>query len=315
MLKIKEKVIYKAFGFKIMSDIAFPELYVIEKGLEKQDIKILNRDLSKYKSELENNPYFHKVIDNQVLFYIPDVAFFSIQGGHTITFSPLNNVDEDLLRLYLLGTCMGVVLMQRRILPLHGSAVEINGKAYAFIGDSGAGKSTLASTFMKQGFSLVSDDVIPITISNNRNIAYVTPSYPQQKLWQESLDHLGMDADNYRPIFERETKFNVPIQTNYHEEPLPLAAIFELSKGEGEEIKLLQAGKLQGLNILLSHTYRNFLIPRLGLLDWHFDISAKIIKEIDLYQLQRPNIGFTANDLVAMVLGSVKEEDHIIVKN
>ena len=38
---------------------------------------------------------------------------------------------------YLLGTCMGTILMQRKILPLHGSAIEIEGKVYAIVGDSG----------------------------------------------------------------------------------------------------------------------------------------------------------------------------------
>ena len=48
--------------------------------------------------------------------------------------SPLKRYDEDVIRLYILGTCMGAILMQRRIFPLHGSAVAINGKAYAFVG-------------------------------------------------------------------------------------------------------------------------------------------------------------------------------------
>ena len=38
-------------------------------------------------------------------------------------------IDEDIIRLYILGTCMGAILMQRKILPLHGSAIAINGKA------------------------------------------------------------------------------------------------------------------------------------------------------------------------------------------
>ena len=36
--------------------------------------------------------------------------------------------------------------------PLHGSAIAIDGKAYAIVGDSGAGKSTLASAFLKKGY-------------------------------------------------------------------------------------------------------------------------------------------------------------------
>jgi hypothetical protein len=312
-METKHKVTYKAFGFSITSQIDFPDLPLIESFFDIPDIEIVNGDLSKHKLELENKPYYHMVQDNQVLFYIPDAAFFSVRDGNKITFSPEDNADGDLLRLYLLGTCMGIVLMQRRILPLHGSTVEINGKAYAFIGDSGAGKSTLASAFIKKGYSLVSDDVIPVSIY--RDYPVVTPSYPQQKLWQESLYEFGMDSSNYRPIFDRETKFNVPIHDQFVAEPLPLAGIFELSKKENGEIQLLQIGKLECLNILLLNTYRNFLIPRLGILDWHLSISTKVIKHVDIYKLHRPNNGFTANDLVNMVLSTIKKEDYPIVKN
>jgi hypothetical protein len=308
----KQKVFYRAFGLTIVSEFDFPELPVIENLVILPDIEIVNGDLTKYKLDLENNPYYHMVKDNQVFFYIPDGAFFSVKDGNKITVSPENNADLDLIRLYLLGTCMGILLMQRRIVPLHGSAIEIDGKAFAFIGNSGAGKSTLASAFINEGFSLVSDDVIPVSIVNDT--PYVTPSYPQQKLWQESLFQFGMDPNNYRPIFERETKFNVPIQNKFVTESIPLAAIFELSKTEKGELQLLQIGKLERLNILLSNTYRNFLIPRLGLLDWHLNISTKIIKHADVYQLYRPNSGFTANDLVHKVLRTIKKGDLLNVK-
>ena len=74
------------------------------------------------------------------------------KDGNKIIVSPLDEIDEDVIRLYILGTCMGAILMQRKILPLHGSAIAINGKAYAIVGDSGAGKSTLASAFLKKGY-------------------------------------------------------------------------------------------------------------------------------------------------------------------
>ena len=78
----------------------------------------------------------------------------------------MNGANEDHVRLYILGTCMGALLLQRKILPLHGSAIAINGKAYAIVGDSGAGKSTLASAFLNKGYQLLSDDVIPVSLSN-----------------------------------------------------------------------------------------------------------------------------------------------------
>ena len=78
-----------------------------------------------------------------------------MRGGNRISFSPAAGAEETAVRLYLLGTCMGALLFQRKLLPLHGSAVVINGKAYAFVGDSGAGKSTLAAAFLKARLSAV----------------------------------------------------------------------------------------------------------------------------------------------------------------
>ena len=104
--------------------------------------------------------------------------------------------------------------MQRKVLPLHGSVVAINGKAYAFIGDSGVGKSTLASAFLAKGYELLSDDVIAVSL-NQENCPIINPSYPQQKLWQESLNAFGMETSQYRPVYQRETKYAIPVVSKF----------------------------------------------------------------------------------------------------
>ncbi len=161
------------------------------------------------------NHYF-VIKENDCLFKIPHTGLFLIKDGKEIFFTPLKGASDDHIRLYLLGTCMGAILLQRKILPLHGSAVVIDGKAYAIVGDSGAGKSTLASAFLKRGYSLLSDDVIPVSMSEE-NGPMVTPAYPQQKLWLESLNQFGMESSDYRPLFERETKFAIPVQSQFAE--------------------------------------------------------------------------------------------------
>ena len=116
-----------------------------------------------------------------------------------------------ILRLYILGTCMGAILMQRKILPLHGSAVDIDGKVYAIVGDSGAGKSTLASALLKHGYQLVSDDVIAVSLTHENPIPFVTPSYPQQNLVGKPK-YFGMDSTNYHSTYVRENKYRVPVR-------------------------------------------------------------------------------------------------------
>ncbi|MBW7461585.1 aldolase, partial [Paenibacillus sepulcri] len=149
-----------------------------------------------------------------VMFHVPDVAIFRIEDGCSIAVSPFPESDPDKIRLYVLGTCMGVLLLQRGILPLHGSAVAIDGKAYAIVGHSGAGKSTLASVLLDRGCRLLSDDVIPV-ILNEDHMPIVLSSYPQQKLWQNSIDELGIHHTDCKPLFDRELKFAVPVRSGF----------------------------------------------------------------------------------------------------
>ena len=246
--------------------------------------------------------------ENLVMFQIQDIAIFLIQDGKTILFSPLEGYEEDIARIYLLGTCMGSLLMQRKVYPLHGSAVAIDGKAYAFVGESGAGKSTLASAFLNHGYQLLSDDVIAVSLSEMGQ-PYVIPSYPQQKLWQESLNQFGMETGDYKSIYGRETKYCVPVSSNYYSDPLPLAGIFELVKTENNKVDINRVEKLKRFQTLYTHTYRNYLIPQLDLMEWHFNTSASILDQIDVFKLQRPTTGFTAPELVSLILEIINKEN------
>ncbi|CAN7294541.1 aldolase [Paenibacillus sp. LjRoot56] len=304
MIKTQERVIFQAFGLSIRSDLHLPELSLISDIQGDADVEVVIADLSKLWSELvpdNQSILFH---EDKVIFRVYDTAIFLIQDGNRITISPVNHAEESKIRLYLLGTCMGAILMQRRILPLHGSAIAIDGKAYAIVGHSGAGKSTLASAFINHGYSLLSDDVIPITFDSSDK-PMVTPAYPQQKLWQESLTHFGMEASHYDPIFQRETKYTIPVPANFTTETLPLAAVFELVKYDGEQVSIQQIPKLTGLSRLFYHTYRQSFLAPLGLMDWHFTTSARMVEHMDIYQLNRPTNGFTAHQLVSLILDTI----------
>ncbi|MGE7602885.1 HPr kinase/phosphorylase [Peribacillus sp. NPDC097675] len=304
--------IYEAFGFTFSSEFSFPELNKSERLNPKVDIVIEKDELYSLWSEQEDLINDGFIIQrNSVMFLVPGTAIFLIQGGNKIIISPLDPIKEDEIRLYTLGTCMGAILLQRKILPLHGSAVVIAGKAYAIIGDSGAGKSTLASAFIRRGYQLLTDDVVPVSL-NSENVPVVTPAYPQQKLWQESLDYFGMESGNFQPIIERETKFTVPVKSHFASKSIPLAGVIELVKLETEEIKLhSMQGNLQKLNTLLTHTYRNFFLADLDLIEWHFNITAKIIDKIHLYQLGRPTSHFTVEDITVLLLKTLNREEKV----
>jgi energy-coupling factor transporter ATP-binding protein EcfA2 len=308
MISTVNTLIYKGFGLNVLSEITLPELIPISEPVEKVDIIIETGDLSYQWSEIDSAQKKFIVKEHVIMFEVPNTAIFSIQEGKKIIVSPIVGSEEDKIRLYILGTCMGAILIQRKLLPLHGSAVAINGKAYAFIGESGAGKSTLATALNKEGYKLLSDDIIPIFLSKDK-IPFVVPSYPYQKLWQESLNEFGMVGSDYRPLFDRETKFAVPVHSGFLGEFLPLAGVFELVKTENYCAGIRKIEGLERFQTLYTHTYRNFLISRLGMMEWHFKESAKILNQVSMYQLQRPNLGFTVHHLVSLILSNIKKEE------
>jgi hypothetical protein len=307
MLDIQNKVLYKAFGLNVYSEIPLPELPKIDLPKEFIDIEICIKDLKSQWAELDIYIDDIFVKENEVMFLISNIAIFSIQDGNKIFVSPLDDYNEDAARLFLLGTCMGVILLQKKILPLHGSAIVIDGVAYGFVGDSGAGKSTLATAFLNNGYQLLTDDVIAIRLTEE-GTPVVTPSYPQQKLWQESLNEFGMGIHQFRPLLDRETKYAVPVSSQYAIESIPLAGIFELIKTTEDEIKILPIQGHKRFYILFYHTYRNFLIAPLGLREWHFHTTSRFINKIDFFQLHRPNSRFTAHELSTHILNIIKEQ-------
>lgn len=309
MIGAKLKYAYNAFGLNIISDISFTELLPNVNHDIKADIEIQIDEIRHLWSDdlVDSNGFI--VSGNFVMFQVSKIGMFSIQNGNKIIISPVNNANLDEIKLYILGTCIGALLIQRKVLPLHGSAVVIDEKVYAFVGESGVGKSTLAKAFIDKGYDLVTDDVIAVSLLSGNNIPVVIPSYPQQKLWQESLNEFGMSTGDYLPLFERETKYAVPVQKRFMNNPLPLGGVFELVKSESKRATL-GMDKLERVHTLFLHTYRHFLVQKLGLMEWHFDITTKLASKVDLFRLIRSsNDGFTAHKLVSQILSTINKEN------
>ncbi|MGG3280297.1 aldolase [Paenibacillus solani] len=306
MTQTLNKNLYTAFGHSIHSEIPLPEAQHMTSQDHPADIVVRYANLTEKWSTcaIPSRSFF--CTEDLVMFRVPDLAIFAVENGTTISFSPEGNAEEDKLRLYVLGTCMGVILMQRKILPLHGSAIVINEKAYGFVGHSGHGKSTLASAFLQQGYPLVTDDIIAVTLDHH-HVPYVTPAYPQQKLWQESLDVFGMNSNQFRPLFDRETKYAIPVESHFASATLPLAGIFELIKTDCEQVSIRAIEKLERLPLLYRHTYRKSLLQDSGLTKWHFDMTARISSSVAIHQLLRPSNQPTVQQLTDLVLDTIGE--------
>lgn len=72
------------------------------------------------------------------------------------------------------------------VLALHGSAVEVSGRACVILGASGAGKSTTALACVAQGAALLSDDMVLVDVARG----VVFPAAPTLRLWQPPTSHI-----------------------------------------------------------------------------------------------------------------------------
>jgi hypothetical protein len=305
MISSNTSEFYKAFGLIVRSEVPLPEVTRAESNLEDANVVIVLGDLSQEWEAFGHEGKF-SVKDNTVIFRIKNTAIFSVEKGERVIVSPLEHADFNKIRLYILGSCMGIILMQKKILPLHGSAFVIDGKAYAIVGNSGAGKSTLASTFMTSGYKLISDDVIPVSLSDNQE-PIVHPSYPQQKLWEESVEKLCLPQNKYSPLFEREKKYAIPVDSYFYKGgSVKLAGIFELEKSNEEELTIEKINKsLEKLPILYNQTFRNSVLNRLELLKWHFSFTANIADHVEIYKVKRPISRFTPLNIQSLILNEI----------
>lgn len=306
---------YVAFGMNVQSEVFMRELLPLMGTDDTRascfDMEVVIASLDEEWKQWGPADDYYAVRGGRFLMHVPELALFGVEDGRRIMVSPIGETDpqSDLVRLYILGTCFGILLMQRGILPLHGSAVVIDGKAYAFLGDSGAGKSTTAAALLERGGRLLTDDVVAIAYGPNEELPAVIPGYPQQKLWQESLERLGRNPSEYATIYE--TKHAVPVLASYCGESIPLAAIFELKPTEDDSETSIRLERRQGfesLPDLMRHTFRSPLVPMLGLEAWHFSAVARLAGAIGIFRLRRPLSGFTARQVVDRVFQALSEE-------
>ncbi|MHA6481850.1 aldolase [Paenibacillus sp. strain BS8-2] len=309
---------YQAFGFNIISEIPFPGARPAEAAIGVADVRVEWGQLGAMWEEKSAPGDAFVILDNKVLFRIKHTAVYMVEAGDRVVVSPEEGAQLERIRLFLDGYCMAILLLQRNILPLHGSAVAKDGFAYALIGSSGAGKSTLAKAMLDGGYSFVSDDIIPVILpSNEKEPVFVWPALPEQKLWQESLSGLGVSSEGLRTVYEREarpseeaegirTKYAVPV-TRFTHAPMPLAGIIELVKQE-ERATLITLEGTDRLRALALHTFHRSLIEPLGLLGWHFQSMTSLANRTDMLQLGRPRDQYSVPELMELVLGGVALE-------
>ena len=119
---------YKVFGLHITSDILLPELLAENDKHAPAEASIIIGKTPAHIDGATEQAQRYQLANNHFLFQIPGVGSYYVTHGNRIVVEPAEQAKEVFVRLFLLGTAFGALLMQRGILPIHGSAVVFGGR-------------------------------------------------------------------------------------------------------------------------------------------------------------------------------------------
>lgn len=295
---------YYAFGLKIASEIPIPELQLCGEKSE-PDLRVM---IGKVPKEIEaaiESRANYQAGKNQLLFHIKNVGSYYIKNGNQILITPDPNGEIKGIRLFLLGSAMGAVLYQRGIFPIHGSAVVVNELCFIITGNQGAGKSTLASAFKNKGYWVLTDDIAAVSF-DKEGVPWVYPSYPQQKLWKDSLELMGSKVASLSSIYGRLDKYAVTIQDQFCQTPKRLTGIYELKKGHCQNPWLRKLSGMDKLAVLINNSYRFGFIRGLDLKEPIFRDAVLLIKQISVSRITRPEGLFSVKDQLTLIENDLK---------
>lgn len=230
----------------------------------------------------------HFLGGDKVLLVIDGVAKYLISAGNEVLIEPFPDARQDMVRLFLLGSALGILLHQRGVLPLHGCGIIHDGRAILFLGDTGIGKSTLAEAFRRKGYKLLTDDVSALSFAEDDGI-HVFPAYPKINLTEESANRFDIQVAGLPAAHPRKKKYCVPVDDSFSATPHPLARIYILHRGKDQTIRLETPSKIAAIPFLTHNTYRPQALTRMGHHQRHIEQCARIADNYPVRLLTRPD--------------------------
>lgn len=291
---------YKVYGLDIKSEIEVNEFEKLEHYFKEELItisySIMGEEIKK--SILEGKTI--QLEQNKIWFHIDKVATYRITNGNKIEVEVCENADMQLMKIYIMCSCLGFIMLQREMVAIHGGVIEIDDKAVIFTGDRGAGKSTLTTAIREKGYKFISDDVAAIKFDDG---PYVMAGFPYQKLCKSAMDNFGYDKEKYTSFSsDKEVKYIVPAKEAFIDEERELGAIVKLTVGDVEEVTIEEIRGSEKLNNIIENIYRGEYIKHLGgMKPKYFKKCLEIAKNIKFYVITRPKDKFTVDEQIELI--------------
>ena len=229
-----------------------------------------------------------QVAPAEYLLDIPGVARYYVAHGREVRVNLAPNAPLPDVSSFLLGSVFGALCHQNGLLPLHASAVELDGRVTAFLGESGAGKSTLAACLQSRGLNIISDDICLLEPSGD--LMRVIPVAGWLKLWRNSLDHLGKPALERNRVFAADDKYRLYLSPHDSRPDAALANLIFLTRAASaaEEPALARLSTPETIALMMRLTYLGYITELTGSHARVFAQCARVLNRAHGYRLTVP---------------------------
>ncbi len=279
----KQAKYYKIYGFNILSEIALDELQSIKKT-DKIDLSIKIKNTPENLSNIKYKGVRFQANEKEFLLNVDNVAKYYINDKN-INIEPLNNFDLEEIKLFLLGSAMGVFLYRKKLIPFHGSSLYMNNKAVVLSGVSGAGKSTITLNLLQKNYKLIADDVSVLKLIDNK--INVLPGINRIKLWADTLNHFNIDTEKLKRIRPNIEKY-IYISENIHTDNTEISYIFVLKGKNIKNVNVKEIKAVEKFNIINQNIYRKVFTKAIDVKVELFKIASSLAQQSKVYVIEHP---------------------------
>ena len=282
------RLLYTIHGLNVSSPWSLPEAVPASDARE-PDITATEDSTVESPGEFtEDNNAFELRAPDVACYAHRRLGTFEIEAGSQIRVAPADSSDQAAIRVGFLGPSLGIALIQRGELVLHASAVDVGGRAVAFVGPRGHGKSTMAAAMVARGHELISDDVLTVAFESEEGVARVVPGYPQIKLWPDAAEALGHDPSRLELLYPGVEKCVVRHFDRFAAAPRPLERVYLLLGGP--RVTSRSTTPVEAFQILSGMWFgARFGKPALEMIDRkaHFEALSELAAHVPLRVCER----------------------------
>lgn len=305
---------YKVYGLAIESELSIDELIVLDKQeRENIDVKISFETINPEIKEMINNGEIAMYEYNNMWFYINDTAIFHIVNGTHVYIDPCQEANYENIKIYILGAVLGMVLLQKNIIAIHGGGIFINNKGCVFTGDKGVGKSTLTTSLGKRGYKFISDDVCAIK-TDDVNKYKICRGFAYHKLREDTMYNLGYDTLKATQFTsdEKIKKYIIPAFDEFVNYDVPFEYIFEICVDNVNKVQVEEVIGTKKLDSMISNIFKiDMLYYSGGIQPAYFKKCVEIVKNIKYYKITRPRHIFSVDEQIKLVEEILSKDDPI----